>query len=240
MDQAALDINGQRSKNYPTQRRYWDLFHETYGLTCKLVMEDNKYQKGAKVLDFTFGPGPSGRLRKVAEFLVFVATLPKTQGTLRGVDDMDKVTLLNGGLAECCVLCAAVRDLRCVSTANVIELCIQVVPFCKEEWRAQVREGLLPEDDHLESIPWGTFPQLKAFKSMHTKIFVATKGVYSQTQLAKEGPTDEEALAAIKSFLLEQGHIDSGSGAYLCILRVAADRNGVSKDRRLMDTTIEV
>ena len=32
--------------------------------------------------------------------------------------------------------------------------------------------------------------------------------------MAKEGPTDAGVLAAIRSLLLEQGHIDSGQAAY--------------------------
>ena len=116
--------------------------------------------------------------------------------------------------------------------------CVQVVPFCQEEYNAQVAEGRLPRNDTLATTKWGKFPLMKDLKQLHTKTFNVTKNQYSQKQTVKKGPTDKEMLAALKYFLLEKG--DSAKAAYMCMLRVAADRSGVSRDRLVMDTKIEV
>ena len=72
-------------------RNLYKTWHSEMGLQCDLILDNNKYTKGDKVLDFTFGPCESGKLGKVAAFFCYVMQLSTRQGHLRSKDYIDKV-----------------------------------------------------------------------------------------------------------------------------------------------------
>ena len=117
---------------------------------------------------------------------------------------------------------------------------MQVVPFCREECRSQVALGLLKDDPSLSDnkINWGDFPKLSVIKDIHTQAMAETTKELSQTQLAKQGTTDAQVLAALRGVRLVDP--DSVQAAFLCTVRGTADRAKVTVGRKLMDTAIGV
>ena len=99
--------------------------------------------------------------------------------------------------------------------------------------------GWLADDRVLrEEKDWGKYDSLWPIRKRHAAVMDSTLDSLSMSQLVKVGPTDEEIRAALMRCQLEQP--DSARAAYLCVIRATADRATVTKDRKLMETSVWV
>ena len=131
----------------------------------------------------------------------------------------------------------AVRPQGAVPTRTAL---MQVIPFCKEEWQSQVGSQLAAGDAELEEKEkWGSYPRLREIKEAHKAYYDDIRGEFCQLELQRDGPTDRETLACMRS-LLQVDSMDWKIAAYLCVVRATADRGATTLHRRLMDSELEV
>lgn len=182
MEESFLQIEARISNNYPVQRNLWKMWHEVLGLPNMLMIDNNKYIRGPKTFDFTYDASGhcARRLGKAAHFLWHIICHASDEGCLRSTSDIDKVK----GLA-CCKTSAPSWHASYSAFLTLLPMLVQVIPFCKEEWKSQVAQDLLPMDETLWAVDWGTYPQLKAIRKLHTEAYQKTVNTLSQTELVK-------------------------------------------------------
>ena len=93
MEESFLQIEARISTNYSTQRNMYKMWHQTTGLPNTLMIDNNKYVRGAKTFDFTYdASGHCARqLGKPAHFLWHIICHASDEGCLRSPADIDKV-----------------------------------------------------------------------------------------------------------------------------------------------------
>ena len=88
----------------------------------------------------------------------------------------------------------------------------------------------------------GEYPIFKSLKAVYCKEYTAERDEQSALLHRNLGPSDEVVRAVAEDLLFgqENGAGDSSGIAYLLALRASPDRSGITADRRLQNTCMDV